>query len=300
MMSSDFVAKFVQDQTQLVNVLALVDLYVDMLRWSCTLYEVSFNFRCHVSLSSCNRREFELAFLDAPEWDSVHFVMVLRFYFLASRIKHSGETEVTNFGSISMTINIDENILWLQISMQHIVFVDFSDTVDHVPEDFYVLWSIDNPTFFMYIGRFTFRISFGKEVFQWLSRAILHLNHHVNRVEILIFLQKVAKGTLGELWVAWNRWAIRWLLMVRFHEFFNKSGGLSTELWRLNGCRGFTQWTFVIWWGYANRIIFATTWFLTARLFFGWWFILNLLKLVSRHRSLLVHLFAVGSLNGVW
>ena len=67
MMSSDFVAKFVQDQTQLVNVLALVDLYVDMLRWSCTLYEVSFNFRCHVSLSSCNRREFELAFLDAPE-----------------------------------------------------------------------------------------------------------------------------------------------------------------------------------------------------------------------------------------
>ena len=64
-------AEFVQDQTELVNILTLVDLHVSMLRWSSTLYEMSFDFRCHVSLSSCNRREMRrkdgLVFVDASE-----------------------------------------------------------------------------------------------------------------------------------------------------------------------------------------------------------------------------------------
>jgi len=78
---------------------------------------------------------------------------------LTSRVEHSGQTEVTYFGSISLTINIDEYIFWFQISVQYIVFVNFSDTVDHVFEDFQVLGSVDNASF-MYIGRFTFLISF--------------------------------------------------------------------------------------------------------------------------------------------
>ena len=90
---------------------------------------------------------------------------------------------------------------------------------------------------------------------------------------------------------------------MRFHEFFNKSGMstfLAIELSSLNGCRGLTQWTLVIGWRvFARRVLFATTFFLTAGLFFGWRFILNLLELVSRHRSLLAHLLTIFW-NGVW
>ena len=60
------------------------------------------------------RRKDGLAFVDAAEWD---FSIVVLRILLASRVKHSGKTEVTYFGSISMPIHIDEYIFWFEISV---------------------------------------------------------------------------------------------------------------------------------------------------------------------------------------
>ena len=174
MVSCNLVAEFIKNKTKLVNVLTLVNLNVSMFRWSCSLDKVGFDFRCHISLGTCNWREMWISsivrdlgrctLVEAPKWDTLHPVKVLGVHFLASRSEHSSQTKVSNLGNISLANLIDENIFWLQISMEHIIFVDLCNTVDHMFEDFQVLRPIDY-TSFVYIGRFTLTISLIKEVF---------------------------------------------------------------------------------------------------------------------------------------
>jgi len=55
--SLHLVSDLVQNQTKLVHVLLLVNLWVRMLVRLCSVQEMRFNLRCHVSLGPGNRRE---------------------------------------------------------------------------------------------------------------------------------------------------------------------------------------------------------------------------------------------------
>ena len=85
--------------------------------------------------------------------------------------------------------------------MQDIMFVYLFHTLDYLRENQQILATIDH-TFATVRGHEAVAlllVAFLQELFKWLPRAVLHLNHNINRVELLILFQEVIHSNLREL-----------------------------------------------------------------------------------------------------
>lgn len=96
------------------------------------------------------------------------------------------KSEVANLGiELAVLVFLDEDVLWLEITVNDVALVDLNQSVDHVREDSQDALSVKHSfgvSVFVLCDEVEARslVSFVKIILQGLARAEFHLDHQVD------------------------------------------------------------------------------------------------------------------------
>lgn len=272
------VAHLVQNQAKLENVLPFIDLNICILLRTSAGNEMLLDLWSHIGFSTSNWREPRNL---SGDWTFLYWRFKRRITFLRRLhgrshvslivcVEHSSQSKVPDFRNhLSSILYVNENVIWFKISVNHIILVNFYHPAHHLAEHIIIQLSVDHPTNWSCIKTEAWKhVSLSKIIIKRF-RAELHLDHHINRLKLLLVLQEVIDGLLRKLraskcggvfrvgratliWGVW-RWATAWwwtrgfrdhwwsdrhrtasrTLILTFNGVFTVNFGLFCRFWSL-------------------------------------------------------------------